>query len=69
MSSLTALEPYRPLFVIATVALLGLAGWRLYRREADCAPGAFCADPAIKRRQRLIFWLVAIPMLALRAFP
>lgn len=69
MSSLTALAPYRPLFGIATVALLALACWRLYRREADCAPGAFCANPAIKRRQRLIFWLIAIPVLALLSFP
>ena len=42
MSSLTALEPYRDIFVIATVALLGFAGWQLYRREDDCAPGAAC---------------------------
>ena len=69
MSSLTALEPYRPLFVIAAVALLGMAGWRLYRREVDCEPGQICANPAVKRRQRLILWLVAIPMLALLAFP
>ncbi|MES1945145.1 mercuric transporter MerT [Salinisphaera sp. PC39] len=69
MSSLTALEPYRPIFVIATMALLGFAGWRLYRREDDCAPGEACANPAVKRRQRLIFWLVAVPILVLLAFP
>lgn len=69
MSSLTALEPYRPLFVIATATLMGIAGWRLYRRDEDCAPGEVCANPAVKRRQRLIFWLVAIPVLVLLSFP
>lgn len=69
MSSLTALEPYRPIFVIATLALLVFAGWRLYRHENDCAPGEICAGPAVKRRQRLIFWLVTLPVLALLAFP
>jgi len=69
VGSLTALEPYRPIFIIATVALLGFTGWRLYRREDDCAPGEACANPAVKRRQRLIFWLVALPVLALLAFP
>lgn len=69
MSSLTALEPYRPIFVLATVALLGFAGWRLHRREEDCAPGEACANPAVRRRQRVIFWLVALTVLALLAFP
>lgn len=69
VSTLTALEAYRPIFLFATVALLGFAGWRLYRRGEDCAPGEACANPAVRRRQRLIFWLVALPVLALLAFP
>ncbi len=69
MGSLTALAPYRPVFVIATAILLGFAGWRLYRREQDCAPGEVCANPAVKRRQRIIFWLITVPVLVLLAFP
>jgi len=69
MSSLTALEPYRPLFVIATATLLGIAGWRLYRRDQACTPDEVCANPAVKRRQRVIFWFVAISALALLSFP
>ncbi|MDA3922301.1 MAG: mercuric transporter MerT family protein [Salinisphaera sp.] len=69
MSSLTALEPYRPIFVAITVALLIFAGWRLYRRRPNCEPDAACARPAVKRRQRLIFWLTVIPVLALLTFP
>jgi mercuric ion transport protein len=69
VGTLTALAPYRPIFVITTVALLGFAGWRLYRRRDECKPGEVCANPAVKRRQRLIFWLVAVPVLVLLAFP
>lgn len=69
VGSLSALAPYRPIFIVATLALLGFTGWRLYRREDDCAPGEVCVNPAVKRRQRLIFWLVALPLLALLAFP
>lgn len=69
ISSLTALEPYRPIFVAITVALLVFAGWRLYRRRPSCESDAACAQPAVRRRQRLIFWLLVIPVLALLTFP
>lgn len=69
MSSLTALEPYRPIFVVITLALLIFAGWRLYRREPSCDSDTACARPAVKRRQRLIFWLFALLVTALLTFP
>jgi mercuric ion transport protein len=56
LSTLTRLEPLRPVFVVLTLGLLVLAWPRLYRR------------PAVLRRQRLI-WLVAAPLLLLLAFP
>lgn len=69
LSSLTALEPYRPLFVGLTLAFLGMGFWRLYRPASMCPPGEACAVPSVRRRQRIIFWLMAIPMLALLVFP
>ncbi|MES1952874.1 MerT mercuric transport protein [Salinisphaera sp. S4-8] len=69
MSSLTALEPYRPIFVVITLALLIFAGWRLNRREPGCDSDTACARPAVKRRQRLIFWLLALLVTALLTFP
>ena len=69
LSSLTVLEPYRPIFVGLTLVFLGVGAWRLYRPASMCPPGETCAVPSVRRRQRIIFWLMAIPMLALLAFP
>ena len=69
IANLTKLEPYRPVFVTMTLALLALAFHRLYLKPAACEPGKPCADMNVIKRQRGIFWLVAIPVLALLAFP
>lgn len=69
LASLTRLEPLRPFFIVLALGLLVLAGVKLYRRPAVCAPGTPCADAAVLRRQRLIFWLVAAPLLLVLAFP
>lgn len=69
ISTLTQFEPLRPAFVVATLGLLALAWRKLSRQPVVCEPGRACADPSVQRRQRLIFWLVAIPVLLLLAFP
>ncbi|MFP5411134.1 MAG: mercuric transporter MerT family protein [Gammaproteobacteria bacterium] len=69
LAMLTRLEPLRPLFIVVTLGLLAFAWHRLYRRAAVCVPGQACADTAVLRRQRLIFWLVAVLLLLLLAFP
>lgn len=69
VANLTALEPYRPIFVGAALVFVGLAFRKLYFVPATCAPGAACAVPVNRKRQRLVFWLVAVPLLALLAFP
>lgn len=69
VSALTALEPYRPIFVGLTLVFLGLAFHRLYLRAQVCAPGTQCVDVRALTRQRAVFWLVSVPVLALLAFP
>ena len=69
IAGLTRLEPWRPLFVAATLVLLFMAWRGLYRRPTACADGRPCASAAVQRRQRLIFWLVSIGLLLLLAFP
>ncbi|HEY9097351.1 MAG TPA: mercuric transporter MerT family protein [Thiobacillus sp.] len=69
MSTLTGLEPYRPIFIALTLGLLGLAWVKLYRQPVACEPGRACADGTVQRRQRLIFWIVAALLLLLLAFP
>jgi mercuric ion transport protein len=69
IANLTALEPLRPWFIAATLVFLGLAFRRLYLQPQACEPGAACAEPIVLKRQRLIFWAVALALLALLAVP
>ncbi len=69
ISSLTALEPVRPAFIVLTVAFLGLAFRRIYVRRPVCAPGAQCAEPKVVARQRRVFWIVAAMVLGLLSAP
>ncbi|MCA0406035.1 MAG: mercury transporter MerT [Proteobacteria bacterium] len=69
IANLTALEPLRPWFIAATLLFLGLAFRRLYLQPQVCEPGAECAEPIVLKRQRLIFWVVALALLALLSVP
>ena len=69
IANLTALEPLRPWFIAATLLFLGLAFRRLYLQPQVCEPGAVCAAPIVVKRQRLIFWVVALALLGLLSVP
>jgi mercuric ion transport protein len=69
ISNLTALEPYRPVFVGLTLLFLGLAFRKLYLVPQACAPGTSCAASQTNSRQRLTFWSVAVVVLVLLAVP
>jgi mercuric ion transport protein len=69
ISQLTALEPYRPIFIGVMLVFIGLAFRRLYIVPARCAPDAVCANSRLQRRQRQIFWFVVIGLAVLIAFP
>lgn len=69
ISYLTALEPYRPVFVVITLVFLFFAFRKLYLLPRQCAPGDSCALPSTLRNQRIIFWLVTVMLIALLTFP
>lgn len=69
IANLTAFEPYRPLFIGLTLLFLGLAFRKLYLVPQACAPGAPCADSRTTKRQRRMFWSVAVLLLGLLAVP
>jgi mercuric ion transport protein len=52
-----------------TLLFLGLAFRRLYLVPQVCIPGALCAAPRAAKRQRLTFWIAAVPLLGLLAAP
>ena len=69
IGNLTALEPYRPIFIGGTLLFLGLSFRKLYLVPEVCAPGVVCAEPVTRKRQRLIFWIVSALVLGLIAVP
>jgi len=69
VSRLVALEPLQPYFVAAALAFFALAFHRLYLKPEAGVPGEVCAVSAVRRRQRAIFWVVALIAAALMAFP
>ena len=69
ISSLTALEPYRPIFIGLTLLFLAGAFHRLYLARRLCTFGSACANPNTLKRQRLAFWIVTILVLSLVAVP
>lgn len=69
IGNLTALEPYRPIFIGAMLVFLGLAFRKLYLVPEACEPGKVCANPVTRRSQRIVFWAVAAILGLLVAFP
>lgn len=69
IGNLSAFEPYRPIFIAVTLLFLALAFRKLYLVPQSCAVDAPCASPANLRRQRRLFWLVGIAVLAIMSFP
>lgn len=63
IGSLTAMAPYRPMFIGVTLVLLALAFRKLYLVPRGCAA------PAGLRKQRMVFWTVSVLLAALIAFP
>ncbi len=69
ISNLTAMEPYRSIFIGITLLFLGLAFRKLYLVPQSCTVDAPCAQPASLRKQRTIFWLVTAVVAAMVTFP
>jgi mercuric ion transport protein len=69
ISNLTALEPYRPAFILAAVIALFHAWRRIRRRAAHCEPGQICAVARVNRSYRMLFWIVAALVAVALGFP
>lgn len=69
IGNLTALEPYRPLFVAAALVALALAWRRIDRPATACKPGEVCAIPQVRTSYRIVFWIVALLVAVAIAFP
>jgi mercuric ion transport protein len=69
IGNLTALEPYRPVFIVLVLVFLGLAFRKLYRVPQNCDSETSCVADRTKSAQRLIFWIVGPLVVGFVAVP
>jgi len=61
IGNLTALEPYKPYFIAATIVFLGLGFWQVYfRKRPSCQEGSYCARPESSLITRTALWIATI---------
>src|SRR5689334_16238383 len=58
IGNLTALEPYRPIFIIAALIALYFGWRRIFRPVQVCQPGEVCTIPQVRSTYKVIFWVV-----------
>lgn len=69
IGSLAALEPYRPFFVGAALIALVFAWRAIFLRPKTCGIDDGCAAPRAQTVYKVLFWMEAILILLLIAFP
>ena len=70
IGNLTALAPYQPIFVGATLAFLAVGYYLVYRKpRVACAEGDACARPLPRRGVKLALWAATGLVASALAFP
>lgn len=69
IGNLTALEPYRPIFLVAAMLALAVAYERIFRPSVACKPGDVCAVPQVRTIYKVSFWLFAALTMVAVGFP
>jgi len=69
IGNISALEPFRPLFILVAVVFLGLAYRKIFMQPKPCDTGAACATQQGKQSQQIIFWVTTLIVLLSISFP
>jgi mercuric ion transport protein len=69
IAHLTALEPWRPWLITATLACLALAHLAVYRPRPRCGAAADCLDRHVLRRRRIWLSIATAAIALLLLFP
>ncbi len=69
IGNLTALEPYRPVFIAIALLAMFFAYRRIFRPAQACEPGEVCAVGHVRSGYQVLFWIVAALVLVALAFP
>jgi len=56
IGNLTALQPYKPIFIVITFGFLAYGYWMVYRKPKACAEGEVCARPLPNRLMKTALW-------------
>ncbi len=71
IGNLTALAPYKPIFVVSTVAVLAVGFFMVYHKPkatTACADSSYCARPASNRIAKIGLWTATVLVLAAMTF-
>ena len=69
IGTLTALEPYRPIFIGVALVAMFFAWRRIFRPVQACKPDEVCAIPQVRTTYKIIFWGVSVLVLIALGFP
>lgn len=69
IGNLSALEPFRPFFIVLAVVLLGIAYRKIYTQSSSCETDSVCATDRGKNSQKLNFWITTAIIALSIAFP
>lgn len=69
IGNLTALEPYRPIFIGVALVAMFFAWRRIFRPVQACKPDEVCAIPQVRTTYKIIFWGVSVLVLIALGFP
>jgi len=65
IGQLTALEPYKPVFILVALGFLIAGFWEVYFRKAKaCEDGSYCARPQSSVVKQIALWTGALIVLA-----
>jgi len=61
IGNLTALEPYKPYFIAATLVFLAAGYWQVYfKPKQACEDGSYCASPTSSRVTKSALWIATV---------
>ena len=69
IGNLTALEPYRPIFIGVAIVALFFAWRGIWRPATACTPGEVCTVPQTKRAYKFLFGVVVSLVMIALGFP
>lgn len=69
IAKLTALEPYRPLFIGVALVALFFSYRQIFRPAAACRPGEVCAMPVVRTTYKALFGLAVMLLLIAIVYP